>query len=349
MLPKEESEEESFFKRHEFSFSFAFFIIFVMILILFFGSKITLIDICGDGSVYGSCSKIKPYYCDSGILIEKASVCGCSEFSSASGDLCISQYQIEPREIRLNYILNGEEKVVSFIVYKELTDYLANQSRVISYESGKKPERVDFKLKIMNNEQQRELLLPLVINIQNITNNKVDQARIAISIVQSIPYGSANKTSEFFSQIINYSRYPYEVLYHSQGNCGEKSELLAFLLRELGYGIVLFYNQQENHEFVGIKCPKEESYRRTGYCFVETTGPAIISDDSIEYFGGITLQSESDIIFISEGMALPRGLSEYRDAEIMKSIRKGKLFFFKNFEFNKLKEKYGLIEEYNLG
>ena len=41
--------------------------------------------------------------------------------------------------------------------------------------------------------------------------------------------------------------------------------------------------QQENHESVGIRCPLEESYKESGYCFIETTAPAIISDDSIEY------------------------------------------------------------------
>ena len=78
---------------------------------------------------------------------------------------------------------------------------------------------------------------------------------------------------------------------------------------------------------------------------METTGPAIISDNSIEYVGGITLQSEPEIIFISEGISLPHDMPEYRDADIMESIRSGKLIF-KEHEFNKLKEKYGLVEEY---
>ena len=348
MSAEKEVEEESFFKRHEFVFSLMLFLIFMAILILLFGGKITIIKTCGDGSTYGSCSAIKPYYCADGFLIEKSSMCGCRENSEINGESCISQYQTEPREVRMNYIFDEKEKILDFTVYKGLVDNLTNESRVISYSDGREPERADFELKILNNEQQRELLLPLVVAIQNLADDKTDQARIAISLVQNIEYGFSNKTDNFFGQEINYSRYPYEVLYDSQGICGEKSELLAFLLRELGYGTALFYNQEENHEAVGIKCPKGESYKGTEYCFVETTGPAIISDDSIEYVGGITLQSEPEIIFIFDGKSLPPSLPEYRDAEIMKSIRSGKLLFFKKFELNRLKNKYGLVEEYNL-
>jgi len=348
MLDDKKREEISFFKRHEFAYSFIVFLLFIAILILFFGSKITLVNACGDGSNYGSCSAIKPYYCNSGFLVEKASVCGCNSLSDQDGETCISQYQTEPKEIRLNYLLDEEEKIIDFTVYGGLIDYLTNESKVISYQSGQEPARADFEFKILNNVPQRELLLPLVIEIQNQADNKVDQARIAISIVQNVEYGFSNKTATFFGQKVNYSRYPYEVLYDSQGICGEKSELLVFLLKEIGYGTALLYNQEENHETVGIKCPMEESHKKTGYCFVETTAPAIISDDGIEYVGSVFLESEPEVIPISEGMSLPRGLLEYRDAEIMKSIRSGQIFLFKKFEFNRLNEKYGLIEEYNL-
>ena len=148
---------------------------------------------------------------------------------------------------------------------------------------------------------------------------------------------------------MNYSRYPYEVLYDEEGICGEKSELLAFLLREIGYETVLFYNQEENHESVGIKCPIEESYKRTGYCFVETTGPSIITDDSIEYMGNIVLTSEPEIIHISSGYSLGKYLEEYKDADELKSLKKNPFVLFRESRFQRLKEKYGLIEEYNIG
>lgn len=346
------AKKRSFFRsdeKQEFFLFLALFLVFLALIMLIFKSPIDLTKTktCGDSSLYGTCSVVKPYYCDGGSLVEKASVCGCSESSERSGDSCITNLHTEPRDLTLKYILDGEEKTLNFRVYKGLADHLSVLPPGISYVSGEKPVRADFIFKKINEDEQRKLLLPLVIKIKNLTDDKEEQARIAISLVQNIQYGFSNKTEGFFGNKVNYSRYPYEVLYESKGICGEKSELLAFLLRELGYGIVLFYNQEENHESLGIKCPQEESYKGTGYCFVETTGPSIITDDGIEYVGGITLDSQPEVIFISDGESLPEGLQEYKDAETMNRIRQGKFVLFRDLKLEALKERYGLVEEYN--
>ena len=207
----------------------------------------------------------------------------------------------------------------------------------------------------MNNEEQKFLLSPLVAKIQNIGKNGEDQVRIAVSIVQNIPWGISNNVDEFRGVVLNHSRASYEVLYDEEGICGEKSELLAFLLRDLGYGVALFYNQEENHESIGIKCPVEKSWRNSGYCFVETSGPAIISDISIPYANGLSLKSEPQVFVLSEGNSLGEDLYEYEDAEKIMDIRKsanGKGFFFnpwKFFELKKLEKKYGLAKRYEVG
>lgn len=307
---------------------------------------------CGDDTPYEQCSSRKPYFCLKGKLVEKASICGCNENLSINGDFCISRYQTEPKNITLKYISRGEEKEADFVVYKGMADYLAEIPRDISYIGNEKPSKADFKLRNINNEEQREMLLPLVTKIQNLDKNEIEQVRIAISIVQKISFGNSNKTIFFGRNIINYSRYPYEVLYDVQGVCGEKSELLAFILRELGYGVVFFYNAPENHEAVGIKCPVKYSLDETGYCFVETTGSSIISDNKIEYVGVGKLFSESEIIFISDGKSLPENMYEYKDAEDLIKLKKVidnneriNLFQYKKLE--KLKKKYGLEEFYN--
>jgi hypothetical protein len=341
-------EEETWYKKYNFVISLIIFLLLLAIIIILF--KVPTVDskfqTCGDGTFYGTCSLTKPYYCDNGTLAEKASVCGCVDGANKAGETCVSEYNTNPQEITLNYIFEGEEKNIGFIAYGGLVDYLSGTSRVISYENSGKPARADFKLKDINEENQRALLLPLVIEIQNLAEKKEDQARIAISLVQNIEYGFSDKTERFFSQTINYSRYPYEVLYENQGICGEKSGLLAFLLKEIGYGVVIFYNQPENHEAVGISCPIGESYWNTGYCFVETTGPVIITDDSIEYVGGVVLDSEPEVILISNGDSLPANLKEYRDAETMKRLREGKFVLFSDSKLEKLIERYGLVEDY---
>jgi len=319
-----------------------------------FGTYFTETPVCGDGSFYDTCSLKKPYFCDDGTLVEKASVCGCVDILMKSDDSCISKYQNGPKAITLKYVLRGEEKEIKYIAYKGMSDYLSNLSRSIYYQDSEKPFRADFKLKSINEEEQREFLLPLVVKIQNLVEDKEDQVRIAISIVQNIHFGNSEKnTTDKRINGVAYFRYPYEVLYDVEGNCGEKSGLLAFLLREIDYGVVFFYHNLENHESIGIKCPLEYSLGGTGYCFVETTGPSIITDNKVEYIGQVELSSEPELVLISDGNSLGEDLYEYEDAKDLIKIRnsleeKGKINFIKQFKFKKLEEKYGLVQSYRL-
>ncbi len=234
-----------------------------------------------------------------------------------------------------------------------MADYLSEIPREIAYDDGGEISRADFELKKIDEGKQREFLLPLVTQIQNLASDKTEQARIAVSIVQKIPYGNSDKSANFFGTSLSYSRYPYETLYDYMGVCEEKTELLAFLLRELGYGVVLFYHPFENHQSLGIKCPDLYDFRDTGYCFVETTGSSIISDDEIEYTEIGKLLSEPEVIQISGGNSLGFGLYEYKDAEEMIKIRRVRektsmLNFFQHRKLEELKSKYGLEEIYNL-
>jgi hypothetical protein len=303
---------------------------------------------CGDSTSYGQCSLNSPYFCENGQLIEKATECGCPEVLEQNGDSCISQYQENAHQVQLNYIQEGQEFSINFTVYENLTNYLLDLPMSINYEENETPSRADFKIRNINEEEQRQLLLPLVIKIQNSVESKIDQLRMATSIVQHIDYGYTNKTTSFGNQEINYSRYAYDVVYEQEGICGEKTELLLFLLKELGYDVAFFYYVDENHESVGVKCSKEFSIGDSGYCFIETTGPSIISDDSIEYVGGVKLESSPEVYKISEGISLPLGLKEYKDAKLMTKLRKGEFVLFKDKKLENLQQRYGLIEEYNL-
>jgi len=288
--------------------------------------------VCGDGTLDGACSLIEPYFCLNGTLIEKASVCSCPEILTIQGDLCISKYQTTPKNITLKYVLRGKENKLNFTVYKGLVDYISLLPISLFYKD-EKFSRSDFELRNINEKEQRELLLPLVIKIQNIAKNKEDQVRIATSIVQEIPYGESERIVGLGkNHQINYSRYPYEVLYESEGACGGKSELLAFLLKELGYGVILFYYPSENHQALGVKCPSEYSLDNTDYCFIETTRPSIISNDQGYYSGWGKLTSRPQIISISKGDSLGENLYEYEDAKDLIKIsevieEKGKILF----------------------
>jgi hypothetical protein len=289
------------------------------------------------------------------ILIEQSSLCGCPENMTSEGESCISNYQSEPKEILLNYTLRGKQYELNFTAYKGLVDYLSQLTPYISSNGTYDvPSRMDFKLKDINNQEQRDLLLPLIVEIQNRAQNREDQVRIATSIVQNLEWGSTNKTILFFGNKVPYQRHPYEVLYDSEGLCGEKSELLAFLLKEMGFGTVIFYNEQENHESVGIKCPVEQSWHGTGYCFIETTGSAIMTDSSIIYTNGLTLSTIPLVLPISDGDSLNGDLYEYKDAKTFGEIRNNlnNSFFFNPIKFwtlNDLEKKYGLTKSYEAG
>jgi hypothetical protein len=309
---------------------------------------------CGDGTLYETCSLRKPYFCLEGILVEKASVCGCPDILKEQEELCISKYQTNPKNISLGYILRGEKKEINYTVYEGMVNYISTLPDSIYSDNGENPSRGDFKIRNLDEKEQRELLLPLVTEIQNSAENKLDQMRITVSIVQKIPFGNSNKTISIWpNQNISYSRYPYEALYEMQGVCGEKSELLAFLLREIGYGIVFFYHALENHEALGIKCHEKYGVGETGYCFIETTGPSIITNNQVRYVEGIELSSEPELILFLDGDSLGEDLYEYKDAKDLIKInnaidKKGQINFFQNRKLKELKEKYGLEEFYGI-
>ena len=71
-------------------------VVLVLLLVFFFRGFIgdlfvgnEELEVCGDGSFYNTCSLNKPYYCEEGILIEKASICGCLEEMKKDGDFLV--------------------------------------------------------------------------------------------------------------------------------------------------------------------------------------------------------------------------------------------------------------------
>ena len=314
-------------------------------------TPVAVIPTCGDGSFYDTCSLDKPYYCSGGTLIEDAPTCGCPDYSSKSVSSCVSIYESGIKPQNFPYVINGKNYSINFTTYNGLTIYLSTLPKTIIYRDGQEPIRSDFKLLRIDEPNQRFLIMGLIKQIENLApEDKVAQARIAIALVQSISWGASGDEINFGGQSVGNSRYPYEILYDNQGLCGEKSELLALILRELGYGVALFYYPEENHEALGIKCPVGESLEGTGYCFVETSGPAIISDSEIEYEGGIKLSPSPEIVLISDGIALPSGLYEYRDADMIAGLRnKESLGPISSFTAGQLEKKYGLSKVYNIG
>ena len=194
----------------------------VILVIIFLITFLNTSSSCADGTLPNACSETRPYFCSQGRLVGHASVCSCYNSSQIKGETCFSNYQFNQKNITLTYTLNGKEKTINFAVYKGMYDYLSKLPRYI--DSNQNLTLADFKFKMINEEAQKELLFPLFLRIASITSDKEDRARIAISLVQNIPFGSSDKITKIGSVSVAYQRYPYEVLYDMEGICSEKSE-----------------------------------------------------------------------------------------------------------------------------
>ena len=265
----------------------------------------------------------------------------------SSGSVDVSQYMTNPKTVNYEYVLRGNHSQIPYTVYGGINDHLKNLPRYIMYERHHSPPTdTDFIMRYLDNEEQKPFLDPLVREIQNITSNKDDQARIAISLIQNLNYD----WDSFRSGTIK-GKYPYEVLYTGSGVCSEKSDLLAYLLRDLGYGVTIFHfdatGNLTGHDAVGIKCPQQYSYRDTGYCFVESNSPCIIADSSGDYMtiGNSTakLTTVPKILKICDGNSFYSVSEEYNDAVTWNYISNCKVL--DEYNYNRwlyLINKYGL-------
>jgi hypothetical protein len=201
-------------------------------------------------------------------------------------------YLNEMKPIRTNfrYKIHNRNGRIALNLYKEIYQYI--------HDLPNPSNDIDF----ISQPIQKQFLFELVKSIENITSDKDDQARIAISLVQHIPYDYLElKYSSRYN--VSFNRFPYEVLFEMKGVCNAKSRLLAFLLKELGFGVALFNFKREKHVAVGIKCtiPATCGFRGTKYTFIESTSVAEIGDSNKTYHGSIRLISMPEIIKICDG------------------------------------------------
>jgi hypothetical protein len=225
---------------------------------------------------------------------------------------------LNPKIMHYNYTLRGASSEITFTVYEGMYDYLVSSenSSVYSY-SGQLPssEEIDriVTLRYVNESIENGELHNFVIAIEQITPNEDDQVRIAVSIVQNIPY-------DWGPTFPNDWQYPYEVLYSNKGVCSTKSMLLVCLLRELGYGCSILEFPSQNHAAAGITCPSQYAYY-SGYAFIESTTPSIITDCYGDYVGAGKLPaSPSYVIVIQDGKVLNSVSEEYQDAQTYLSL-----------------------------
>ena len=221
-------------------------------------------------------------------------------------------YVTSPVTKTFDYCIRGQRGEISITLYGGVVDHMEFISR--SVYAGQEDEYWEIMVKrLIDDEVQDKYLTALVETIRNVASNPDDQLRIAVSMVQLIPYDW-----DSYYSVSSYMKSPYEVLYYDKGVCAEKSFLLAYLLKKLGYGVLLLEYEEENHMAVAVACPAQYAnieYGNRGYCFIESTRPTIITYVPDTYLGVGELKSTPHVVAVSDGKEFVGVGEEYRDAK----------------------------------
>jgi len=238
------------------------------------------------------------------------------------------------REHTFAYVLNGVKGTVSVPLSDSVyADYLKKPDLQFKSPYTANTNSSTF-LAYLDDPEQQSAIAALTQAIQEKTPNKDDQARIAVTLVQHIPY---------VNQVRQY-RYPYEVLYKNEGVCGEKSMLLALLLKHLGFGSSVFYFLPEDHMTTGIKVSSPYDFRNSGYAFIEATEPYIITDSTTDTLAQWKFTSTMEVTPVGTGYALQSIASDYNDARQWAALAaKGKTLSTSDYQaWQALNTKYDL-------
>jgi len=214
------------------------------------------------------------------------------------------------------YILRGKNRHVQFTLFEGVNDYLT-----INKPKYSDPNNELFWKELINDKVQQKYLTGFIGQIRKKTEYRDDQARIAISIAQQIYYDT-NLEARVEE---NGYYYPYQTIFKDSGACADKSFLLAYTLKELGYGVALMKFDPERHVVVGIKAPAQYTYKNTGYAFIDPVcGCMIPTYDKGEYGTDPEnlkpLTSTPIVIKISDGVSFDSIGEEYQDAAVFDQL-----------------------------
>lgn len=225
----------------------------------------------------------------------------CAIWQESDNNACINIYETNSKDIKLFYSL---AESLNLTVYEGVYDYLDS----LSYENNFISEYISENyygdnMLFISDPIQDEYMAPLIEKIQALSPNDTDrQVFNAIKLVQKISYDYSVDTSYKYKE-----KWPYQVLYEQKGACAEKSVLLVYILKKLGYGSSIMVFEDASHAAVGIKCPKQFMYKDTGYCFVETTNTFDIASGTSQLFTmNLDSGAKPHLIKFSEGKSLSR-------------------------------------------
>jgi hypothetical protein len=229
----------------------------------------------------------------------------------------------EPTVPPVDVLENGTRKQAYPYVIRSLSQFLyfTSYDGVVAYLREQYPDRPsglsaaslnETLLQYTSDPVQETYLAGIADNIRDRSSLPQERVRIAVSLVQHIP--AATSSAGLF---------PYEVLYYNRGSPAEKSALAASVLSRIGYGTALLVYPTEGHVALGLKCPAQYSVGGTGYCYVETAAPAIMTYRNGTFSGAGRMVSAPVVVPVSGGQSFDQAGEEYTDARDFDTVLRG--------------------------
>ena len=136
------------------------------------------------------------------------------------------------------------------------------------------------------------------------------------AFVQSIPY-------ETDASIVE-PKFPIETYVDTEGDCDDKSLLLAGLLAREGYGVALLYFGNESHMAVGVRSAGC-SYRNTPFAYIETTNRSYVGIPPATLTNGTVLTTDPLVIPVGDGQWIYAGCDQIHTIERALSLSRGRV------------------------
>lgn len=95
-------------------------------------------------------------------------------------------------------------------------------------------------------------------------------------------------------------KFPVETFVEGNGDCDDKTLLLAGLLTRERYDVAVLLFEDEKHVALGIRC-EECDYQGTGYAYTETTAQGFVGMVPERFSDGVRLESQPKVFRIGRG------------------------------------------------
>lgn len=86
---------------------------------------------CDDNTIYNRCSEDKPKYCENGKLIDRCSLCGCSEGKECKEERCVEKEKEQEIIVEIEEVVEEEEEVSEIVEKKDLKWFLSWLCKVL--------------------------------------------------------------------------------------------------------------------------------------------------------------------------------------------------------------------------